>query len=658
MTISSVSLSRTTTSLTASSLLSVLRKTQVELFKAQNAIATGIEVNRPSDAPARTSSILVLQSRLEARDQHEVNLQAALSSLNNADESLSQISDILLEAKSIALSQVGIGSNKDTRANQAAVIDAQLKALLDIANRSHNGVKQFAGDAAPLGSTQDPFVEFLGGVRYLGSRSDLEVNVGLRDAIGLNANGHDAFGALSTRVEGTVDLDPRAVASVNLRDVLGAQGVGVREGSLLVTVNGTQAVVDLADADTLGDVATRVNEAIDSVLAGAGGLALSGAGFALTASAGNTITIAETGTGGQTAGDLGLLLTATSSTVNGEDLHTQLSLSTALSDLGVSVDLVSGIKITQGSQTKVADFSSATTIQDLVNAVDALGLGVRLEINADRNGLNLVSEVSGLVVSLGENAGGSTATDLGLRSFSRDTLLADFNFGIGVHNVQGEPDFRLELHDGTQFDIDLDALVTVGDVIDAISAAAAGAGLTVGAPGSAGTDFNVGLASDGNGLVFEDNTLGGAEFKVTQLFTSLAATDLGIYKNAQAGGTIAGDDKATIRSDSVFTHLMLLRDALLNDDSRGIVFAGDGIDKDIDELARVRADIGVRSQRVEQEQDRSQQMKVTEQSMLSDLRDADVTEVITRFTQLQQQLQATLQVGSANLQLSFLDFLR
>jgi flagellin-like hook-associated protein FlgL len=43
--------------------------------------------------------------------------------------------------------------------------------------------------------------------------------------------------------------------------------------------------------------------------------------------------------------------------------------------------------------------------------------------------------------------------------------------------------------------------------------------------------------------------------------------------------------------------------------------------------------------------------------MLSTLRDADMTEVITKFMQLQQQLQASLQVGAQNMQVSFLDFL-
>ena len=44
--------------------------------------------------------------------------------------------------------------------------------------------------------------------------------------------------------------------------------------------------------------------------------------------------------------------------------------------------------------------------------------------------------------------------------------------------------------------------------------------------------------------------------------------------------------------------------------------------------------------------------------MLSELQDAEMTEVITRFVQLQQQLQASLQVGAQFLRTSLLDFLR
>jgi flagellar hook-associated protein 3 FlgL len=75
-------------------------------------------------------------------------------------------------------------------------------------------------------------------------------------------------------------------------------------------------------------------------------------------------------------------------------------------------------------------------------------------------------------------------------------------------------------------------------------------------------------------------------------------------------------------------------------------------------VSQARATVGVRAQRVESQQQRSQDLGLMEEVLLSDLQDADITEVITRYTQLQTELQASLQVGAQNLQLSLLDFLR
>jgi len=75
-------------------------------------------------------------------------------------------------------------------------------------------------------------------------------------------------------------------------------------------------------------------------------------------------------------------------------------------------------------------------------------------------------------------------------------------------------------------------------------------------------------------------------------------------------------------------------------------------------LARTRADVGTRAQRTEQQQQRTQDLMTSERTFLSEIRDTDLTEAITRLLQLQQQLQASLSVGASNLQLSLLDFLR
>lgn len=647
-------LGRTTSQAMSNALLAALRRTQYGMAKAQQEISTNKSVEKASDAPDKIAAILLLRASVARREQQQRNLEFAGGTLDNVDAALGDTTDLLLQAKSIASSQVGVGSDKDTRRNQAAVIDAQIQSLLDIANRTYQGVSLF-GDSADVAGGMG-FNSFLGGIRYQGTRSNLASDVGLNEAMDFTSNGQDAFGVLSSRVKSSVDLNPAATSATRLSDLGGATGLGIRMGSIVVQIDSTNVTVDLNTAQTLGDVVTRINSAIASVDVTAGSIAVLGQGLSVTAASGRTIAIRDLGSG-LTAADLGIVTTATGGSVSGASLDPRLTLSSTIASLGPTIDLTSGIKITQGNTTKVLDLSGATTIQDIANRVDALNLGLRLEINDAQTGINLISEVSGLKLSIGEN-GGSTAADLGLQTMGTATQLSELNNNLGVSNAQGSADFALNLHDGAQFQVDIDGATTLGDVLQKIRNAALGAGLTVGAPGDAGTNFNVGLATSGSGIVIEDNTSGGFDFKVSRLGTSLAATDLGIDQIAGAGSTITGRDVGKVEAQSVFTHLIALRDALLANDTRGITLAGSNIESDLDQVAQARADVGVRSQRVQGQMQRTEDLDIAEKSALSNLQDADVTEVITRFTQLQQQLEASMRVGAQTLQQSLLDYLR
>ncbi len=656
---------RTSTMMVGNQLLSTLQQTQAQMAKLDSAIGTGIQVSQPSDDPSKAAAIETLQAALEDRTQTDSNLNFAGTVLNSLDQAMTDTQSLVVQAGSVGSSQIGIGSNPQTRQNEATVVDGMIQSLMDIANRSTQGIPLFGGTAAAGGQQPFVFVDALGGVQYTGTSSNLSTNIGTSQALAYNSNGAEAFNALSAGVTGDRDLNPQATAGTLLSDLTGANNAGIRKGAIQVTVGGTSVSVDLTDANTLGDVVARVNSAINSVDPAAGSLAVGPQGLVLNANASKTISISDP-SGGVTASDLGIAVTANGGgsgvSVPGADLNPKLTLTTRLSDLGVSVDLTSGLKITQGGVTKVADFSSCQTVQDLMNVVSGLNMGVQMQINAGGTGLNLVDLMSGPALSVGEVGGGSTATDLGLRSFAASTSLSSFNFGNGVSNVQGQPDFSITLHDGSYspIQVNIDGAQTVGDVITDIknaAQAALGPG-TVGNPGDSGTLFNVGLAADGNGLVLEDHTSGGNAFQVANVGTSLAATDLGIVANAGSGSSITGTDNAQIQTNNIFTHLIALRDALNKDDSSGITVATAGLQSDATQLSQAQGAIAVRGQRVKDQTSLSSTMKLTEQTMLSDLQDTDMTTAITQYTQLTQQLQATLKVAAQNMQLSLMNYLQ
>lgn len=630
------SIGRVSTSMSANQMLANLRRTNVGLLKLQEQLSTGLRINRPSDDPAAIGTISSLRKVLEDFTQKLNNLDRASNVVDQTDQALGEASNLLIEATSVATSQIGIGSDADTRAAEATVIDGIIDSLLEISNRDYQDLYLFAG----LKSSSAPFVEKFGGYQYVGSRTNLSDDLGGTRSIDINSNGAASFGALSSRVQGLVDLNPDATADTRIVDVNGARNFGVNLGTVAIDINGSVTNVDLSAADTLGDVADLINNALGA----SGTLNVTANGFTLTAGAGNTITIADI-SAGVVAADLGIDVAVASGSTVGGDIDPRLTALTDLTQLGAAVNLAGGIKITNGDTTRIIDTSTVTTVQDLVNAIKSADLGVRLEINDDGSGLNLINEVSGTELSIGENAGGSTAGDLGLRSFTGTTELGDFNLGLGVRIEAGKDDLQIELGDGvTVIPVNLDGATTVQDVIDAINAAGGG-------------NVTATLAADGNGITLTDNVGGGSDFKVTALNNSFAAGDLGLLKNAGAASTLDGDDVATVKSDSILTHLMSLRDALRNNDERAITLAGEALQRDTTKLATERAKVGVRANAIASQIERTQDRQVATESLLSDVRDADYATAITRMTQLQQQLEANLRVSSSLLSLSLLDFI-
>lgn len=641
-------------------ILSSLNRTSQNLLNMQIQMSTGLRVNRASDDPVAASAISVLDDVIERRDQWLRNLSHGESILGNVDAALGDASELVLEAKGIAASQIGIGSDEETRRNQAVVIDALIAELVNISNRQFQEIYFFGGEA----TAEPPIVDLLGGLQYTGVGEGMINDLGGAGNIPITISGEEAFGTLSARVEGDRDLNPGMVADTRLLDLGGARSFGISLGIVNVDVGGVNLAVDLSNAHTVQDVIDTLQTDIQTIDPGAT-VAISAAGdsFAITPSAGVSITISDQA-GEATAADLGLTQTFPAGlTTAGGDVDPILTELSPLSGLSGVTAPLGAIRLENAGQTRDLDLSGATTVQDIMTLVDGLQLGIRVEIAESGDRLNFVNELSGAAMSIGEIAGGLTATELGVRSLTTSTLLADFNDGRGVQirsgsvdPVTGLPDpaadldFRVTLKDGRSFDIDLAGAETVQDVLDAINTAAATAGITV------PTEFTAGLTFNGNGFMFTDGTLG-LDTTVTALNGSRAALDLGIL-GSTTGATLVGEDRAKVAVDSIFTHLISLRDALLTNDEIGITLAGERLEDDIGRLAQVRAKVGVRSRRVTGAIGREEDLRLQDLSLRSEVRDLDFTEAAIRFSTLQQQLQAGLITASQATSLSLLDFLR
>jgi len=141
---------------------------------------------------------------------------------------------------------------------------------------------------------------------------------------------------------------------------------------------------------------------------------------------------------------------------------------------------------------------------------------------------------------------------------------------------------------------------------------------------------------------------------------SSAAGDLGLLAGSYDAGaaTFTGEDRAKVRVDSMFTHLLDLRAALSSNDVSGMRLAHAGLEKSLSSVAELRGLVGSYAQRVEAAQERESDRKTLDLAVRSELSDTDYTEASTRFSLLQTQLQAGLQATSMAGRMSLLDFLR
>ena len=134
---------------------------------------------------------------------------------------------------------------------------------------------------------------------------------------------------------------------------------------------------------------------------------------------------------------------------------------------GQDLDLSSGLQIINGGQTYLINFNGSQSLQQLLNVINGAGANLLAKVNNAGTGIDIQSTLSGADLYIGEN-GGTTASQLGIRSLTAATKLDDLNHGLGVDRSDGT-DFTIRRNDGVELEIDLSAATTIQDVLDAIN---------------------------------------------------------------------------------------------------------------------------------------------------------------------------------------------
>ena len=359
-------------SLAAQLALANLYRTNLSLLQIQQEISTGKTITHASDDIVKSATIMALDDRLDQSSQITRNLSNASASLGVLDTLFQEASDTAQQGKSIASSQVGVGSSASDRSAQATIVDQLLNSLVNTANRQSVAGYVLGGSQ----TTQAPVTAFLGGYRYNGSGTGITPDLGSTTGTPITV-GAGPIAGTSASVQGAADLNPGLLPGTPLSSLNGGRGLGVAVGTVQFSVDGgTPISVDLSGSVTVQDVTTRLNSAIHQyetdnsvTVLGPGGVSVSGGAFNIDVGAGHAIQFQDPGNG-VTGQDLGLVGTPPFSfapaTASGLDTNPKLTLQSPISSLAGL-----GVPPTLGSIT-ISNAGHTATV-DLLRGPDAPG---------------------------------------------------------------------------------------------------------------------------------------------------------------------------------------------------------------------------------------------------------------------------------------------
>jgi flagellar hook-associated protein 2 len=338
---------------------------------------------------------------------------------------------------------------------------------------------------------------------------------------------------------------------ISLRDELPDLEVTFRDGSSPLSIDLNPAGEDAPT--TLGDLLDRINAADPARLQAqisADGKRIEATD--LTTDNGGTFAIASS-LGGSAAEYLGLTTAASGGTIAGQRLIGGLK-TTLLGTLGGGNGLgtLGQLQLTDRSGASASvNLSSAETLDDVIGAINAAGLGIRAQVNSAGSGLELIdttgSTAGNLIAADGDAT--NTATRLGIEAnvaassingaalnrqvVSRNTLLSSYSGGRGVSLGS----ISITNSAGQQAILNLKAREpkTIGDVIDGIN------GLLL--------DVEARINDTGDGIVLTDTAGGGGKLKVADVGTGKSAKDLRIAGEA-TGTTLDGTTTITVQLDA------------------------------------------------------------------------------------------------------------
>ena len=241
-----------------------------QLNRSQEKVATGRNMNRPSDNPVGLVSSLGLRNSLSRLEQYQRNMDMGKIWLDLSSTAIEQAGKVAQQAQAIALNLQDGTQSAEMRSTLANAVGLLLDQAVSLGNTQLAGKYIFAGyntNTQPFTKTQ------IGGsdaVQYNGDSHDFQIQVGPQESLEVGKNGQglfidsNFFDSLIRLKEAIENNDPAAMQQEATRlqgveDFFSAQvsDIGIRQSRILekqdilkgLKLNFQNQIDDLENAD-------------------------------------------------------------------------------------------------------------------------------------------------------------------------------------------------------------------------------------------------------------------------------------------------------------------------------------------------------------------------------------------------------------------------
>jgi flagellar hook-associated protein 3 FlgL len=191
-----------------------------QFAKAQNQVATGKRLQRPSDDPTSAERAIQDQAEIGTIDAYSRAADTASARLSVIDGALSSMTDILTTAQAAAVQGHGDTADQVTRDTTSTKILGLRDALAGALNTTFRGTYLFSGS---LAQTQ-PYAKTGGAWTYAGDAANVSADVGPNRSVTLAIDGQSiAKGSDATDVLTVLDNLAAAVKAGDTSTITGLQ---------------------------------------------------------------------------------------------------------------------------------------------------------------------------------------------------------------------------------------------------------------------------------------------------------------------------------------------------------------------------------------------------------------------------------------------------